>query len=378
MLVSLALGSAIAIPQSGRADRQGDALLQRAVSSTAKLKSIEFEVQVRTKDGRKDVTRNIVISLKRPNLAHVFSSGNGSSPNTTLFSDGKQLTTFYREDKEFLRSPVDMNGGNIFSTGPVEAAVFFNPDLLNRLPMMGTGIKRTGSQLVGGVHCDVLKVIGAAKGSSFTIYMGPDGLLRGSTTITSNMVQESRVKRLRSNAVLSKSVFAWNPPAGAKPYQQKSAEVTLPTRLPEDDNGLLKVGAKAPDMLVNTLDGSKIQLSSLYKQNIATLVNFWFVGCPPCREELPELNTMYMKLKSKGFTMLAVNVQDEKPEIEKFWKKNKYSIPAVVNGQSIAERYQITATPTSYVVGRNGNILAAIFGMDVQGIRTAVDHAGIK
>ena len=192
------------------------------------------------------------------------------------------------------------------------------------------------------------------------------------------MIQESRVKKLSANKVFAKALFAWNPPSGVKPYQEKAAEVTLPVRTPEDDNGLLKVGSKAPDLLINMLNGSKIQLSSFFKQNKATLVNFWFVGCPPCREELPHLNKMYLDLKDKGFSIVAVNVQDDKPEIAKYWKKSKFSIAAGLNGGPIAQRYQVSATPTNYVVGSDGKILGAFLGFDEQGIRSAVQLAGVK
>ncbi len=378
LILSLALSFLIITSQSGTADKLGESLLQHSVESTSHLQSIEFEVEVHTKVRTKDVIRNVAVKLTRPNFARVVSSGTDRSMKTTITSDGKQMTTLFREDNQFLRSSVDLNGGNIFTLGPVEAAVFFNPDLMNRLPLMGKGIKRIGTQLINGVQCDVLKVISPPKGSSFTIYTGPDGLLRGTSTVNGETVQESRVKKLHSNSVFASSVFAWNPPAGVKPYEEKSAEVILPSHAPDDDNGLLKVGAKAPNLLIKTLGGASIQLAELFKQNKATLVNFWFVGCPPCREELPHLNKMYLNLKSKGFTIIAINVQDDKPEIAKFWKKSKFSIPAGLNGGSVAQSYQVSATPTNYVVGNNGKILAAYLGYDEQGIRAAVLRAGVK
>ncbi len=378
LLITLTCCSVGVIAQPSRADKAGEALLQRAITSTARLNSIEFEVEVNTKDRGKNLSRTADISLKRPNFAKVISSGTEAAMKTTVYSDGKQLTTFFRDNNQFLHDSVDMNGGNIFAVGPIEAAVFFNPDLLNRLPLMGKGVKRVGTQRVNGISCDVLKVVGAPSGHAVTIYVGPDGLLRGVTTLNSNVLQESRVKKLLVNKVFARTLFTWNPPAGVKPYDPKSSEVLIPARSADDDNGLLKVGSKAPDLLVHTLDGSKVQLASLFKQNKATLVNFWFVGCPPCREELPHLNKMYLDLKSKGFSIVAVNVQDEKPEIAKFWKKSKFSIPAGLDGGAIAQKYQVSATPTNYVVGSDGRILASFLGFDEQGIRTAVEHAGIK
>jgi thiol-disulfide isomerase/thioredoxin len=39
------------------------------------------------------------------------------------------------------------------------------------------------------------------------------------------------------------------------------------------------------------------------------LINFWASWCGPCRKEMPILEQLYKQYKSKGFTLLGVNVE---------------------------------------------------------------------
>src|SRR5699024_11292811 len=57
-----------------------------------------------------------------------------------------------------------------------------------------------------------------------------------------------------------------------------------------DDVGLGK-GEKAPDLELKTLDGEKVKLSDYEGEKV--IVNFWATWCPPCREEIPDIQKLY-------------------------------------------------------------------------------------
>ena len=41
------------------------------------------------------------------------------------------------------------------------------------------------------------------------------------------------------------------------------------------------------------------------------LINFWTTWCPGCRDEIPELIRLQLEFESKGFTVVAIAVDDE-------------------------------------------------------------------
>ena len=149
--------------------------------------------------------------------------------------------------------------------------------------------------------------------------------------------------------------------------------------LAQSNDDLLPIGSKAPDFTLKQNGGGTVRLSKLVKANKVTLLNFWMIYCPPCREELPELSKMQTRLRSKGFTVLSVNVMDSSADAAKFWNYNRLKTRLGFNGGEIAaEKYHVTAVPANYLIGRNGKILARYVGYDAAGIRQTLAKSGIK
>ncbi len=69
-------------------------------------------------------------------------------------------------------------------------------------------------------------------------------------------------------------------------------------------------------LTLQDLSGQKHKLEN-YKGEVV-LVNFWGTWCPPCVEELPSLQSLESELKSLGFTVLAVNVNQTHTSVNRF------------------------------------------------------------
>ena len=115
-----------------------------------------------------------------------------------------------------------------------------------------------------------------------------------------------------------------------------------------------QVGAPLPKLEVDTLSGKRIDVAS-YKGRVL-LLDVWASWCGPCKEELPMLDAMAKRLKSKGIEILAVSVDQERANVDKFlrhhgrWSLTVAHDPAGV----IAERLSPEKMPTSYVIDRSG------------------------
>ena len=82
-----------------------------------------------------------------------------------------------------------------------------------------------------------------------------------------------------------------------------------------------------------------------------TFVNFWFITCPPCLEEMPALN----ELKEKyGDKMNFISITFEKKEkVEKFLQKRKFNFTHAVDSKKIIDSFEITGYPKSFILDRN-------------------------
>ena len=63
----------------------------------------------------------------------------------------------------------------------------------------------------------------------------------------------------------------------------------------------------AQDFGLPNLRGDYVKLSD-YKGKVVFL-NIWATWCPPCREEMPSMESLYQRRKGRNFEMLAVSIE---------------------------------------------------------------------
>ena len=68
------------------------------------------------------------------------------------------------------------------------------------------------------------------------------------------------------------------------------------------------------------------------------LVNFWGTFCPPCKEEMPDLQKMYDKWKSQGVVFLEVNVDKNKVTVQSFMDQYKLNMPVLLDAKEVVRK----------------------------------------
>lgn len=101
---------------------------------------------------------------------------------------------------------------------------------------------------------------------------------------------------------------------------------------------------------------------SQYKGQVVYL-DFWASWCGPCRQSFPWMNMMQQRYGDKGFKVIAINLDKEPALREKFMAQNppKFTIAFDAEGV-VAEKYNVQAMPTSYLIDRQSNIHSHHFG----------------
>lgn len=137
------------------------------------------------------------------------------------------------------------------------------------------------------------------------------------------------------------------------------------------------------DMPLRDLKGNQISLGSL--KGSVVLLNFWKIECPPCAQEKPLLEGVHRKHAAQGLSVLAVNLFDDQNRIREYVRGGGFTytfasdpdqrlrvrtqtmpsgMPAcfVVNPKAEAI-YEISMVPTTYLIDREGRIVARASGM---------------
>ena len=114
------------------------------------------------------------------------------------------------------------------------------------------------------------------------------------------------------------------------------------------------IGAPLPPLKVDALSGRTIDIGS-YRGRVL-LLDVWASWCGPCKQELPMLDAMAKRLKGQGIDVLAVSVDQERANVDKFVHGHgRWSLTIAHDPrQEIAELLQPDKMPTSYVVDRAG------------------------
>lgn len=97
------------------------------------------------------------------------------------------------------------------------------------------------------------------------------------------------------------------------------------------------------------------------------VVDFWASWCVPCRRSFPWLNSMHDKYADEGLVIVGVNVDKERAEASKFLHEFPASFRIHYDPDgTLAEQYGVQGMPSSFVVGRDGEIRATHLGFKVR------------
>lgn len=137
--------------------------------------------------------------------------------------------------------------------------------------------------------------------------------------------------------------------------ENEEAEKRTPAAV---QNTGLKPGSLAPDFTLDTLDGKKVSLKEYQGKKV--ILNFWATWCPPCREEMPEMQKFYQDYRQEDVEILAVNLEysETKPEkIRDFVKEYGIAFPIPLDEKNTTgKQFRAVSIPTSYFIDEKGII----------------------
>lgn len=122
-------------------------------------------------------------------------------------------------------------------------------------------------------------------------------------------------------------------------------------------------GFSAPNFTLDLLGGEQVTLADL--RGKVVMVNLWASWCPPCRAEMPAIESVYRAYRDRGLEVLAVNTtyQDSEAEAAAFVQEFGLTFPVPLDYTGdVSTRYRLRGLPSTYFVDRQGVIRAVVIG----------------
>ena len=111
------------------------------------------------------------------------------------------------------------------------------------------------------------------------------------------------------------------------------------------------LGQAAPEFEFTDIENKVFRSSDLREKVI--VLNFWFIGCAPCRKEIPELNKIKRDFVNEDIVFIAIAL-DNAVKLRQFFSENEFLYAHIADGKTFAEKFSVSAYPTNVVIDKAG------------------------
>lgn len=118
-------------------------------------------------------------------------------------------------------------------------------------------------------------------------------------------------------------------------------------------------GQRASNFTLRDLTNAPVSLNQFRGKRV--LLNFWYVACAPCRQEMPDLERF--ATQNPQIVILGLNIEDDPATASQFLQQLGITYPVVLDShQRVFDQYRLTSTPSSILIDSQGIIRGSVSG----------------
>lgn len=119
---------------------------------------------------------------------------------------------------------------------------------------------------------------------------------------------------------------------------------------------------KLPSLSLKDVNGNTVNLTDFKGRKV--FVNMWASWCPPCRAEMPSIQSLYEKTKDKNVQFVMIALDDNFSKSVSFMKSAGLSMPAFYPNAQLPALLNVEAIPSTFIFNENGTLIKHIEGGD--------------
>jgi thiol-disulfide isomerase/thioredoxin len=124
-----------------------------------------------------------------------------------------------------------------------------------------------------------------------------------------------------------------------------------------------KVGAPAPALVGQTIDGKPFDLATLHGHVV--VANVWATWCTPCRVEMPTLEAFYKAHKAQGVVLVGLSADRPRDAATVDRVMSAFSYPAIILNSAKTDGFTPpNILPVTYIIDAKGIVRSALLYTD--------------
>ncbi|MBJ6142326.1 TlpA disulfide reductase family protein [Hymenobacter sp. BT559] len=135
----------------------------------------------------------------------------------------------------------------------------------------------------------------------------------------------------------------------------------------------------APTFALTDIKGQAYDLAAL--RGKVVVVNFWFIKCAPCQQEMPALKQLTIDYRSNPRVVFLSLAREDAARLQHYVaSKGDFGFAVIPLPQTLAEKFGITGYPTTTVIDRNGRFVYDNEGYagNLTRLRKAIEQALVE
>jgi thiol-disulfide isomerase/thioredoxin len=122
-----------------------------------------------------------------------------------------------------------------------------------------------------------------------------------------------------------------------------------------------EIGQIPPSFTLSDLDGNEVTLSDFAGKVV--ILDLWATWCPPCRQEIPFLVSLYEEYKDQGLAVVGVGLDRGGADVlSSFVDANSVTYTILVGNEAVSRDYRVSSIPTTFMIGRDGRVASREVG----------------
>ena len=119
-----------------------------------------------------------------------------------------------------------------------------------------------------------------------------------------------------------------------------------------------------PDFKLPDATGKNVVLQELLGKG-PVLIDFWADYCKPCKDAMPQLNTLAEKYDSLTVVMISIDAPKNLPKAKNYLKSKNYKFITLFDSEkTLAKKIGATNPPHTFILNKQGEIVYSHIGYE--------------